>query len=221
MFNSRAFLRARQLEVVPAQLCQFLEQRKRWKKKWFHRVKERDCAPAIWKQLLCVDVLRIYDETTFKVTVLIIWQGLSEKDGLVPALQKNIVTYWAPWAPVKVNKSFLQKIINPSLDQVLLARTYTLAELARTKRQFLVYCKQTPCQDLPKLNTMFVQYINANLTQWPDLSFSNFQLFQVCCVLARGWAGWCCHPTSLPGPSPPPQAFFTRSELTIFSFVLN
>ena len=51
------------------------------------------------------------------------------------------------------------------ISQVLLARTYTLAELARTKRQFLVYCKQTPCQDLPKLNTMFVQYINANLTQ--------------------------------------------------------
>jgi len=50
-------------------------------------------------------------------------------------------------------------------EKVLLARTYTLAELARTKRQFLVYCKQTPCQDLPKLNTMFVQYINANLTQ--------------------------------------------------------
>ena len=60
--------------MVRAQLCQFLEQRKRWKKKWFHRVKERDCAPAIWKQLLCIDVLRIYDETTFKVTVLIIWQ---------------------------------------------------------------------------------------------------------------------------------------------------
>ena len=38
-------------------------------------------------------VLRIYDKTTFEVSVLIIWQGLSEKDGLVPTLQKNIVTY--------------------------------------------------------------------------------------------------------------------------------
>ena len=26
--------------------------------------------------------------------------GAEWKDGLVPALQKNIVTYWAPWAPV-------------------------------------------------------------------------------------------------------------------------
>ena len=64
------------------------------------------------------------------------------------------------------------------ISQVLLARTYTLAELARTKRQFLVYCKQTPCQDLPKLNTMFVQYINANLTQWPDLFASIFYFFR-------------------------------------------
>ena len=100
--------------------------------------------------------------------------GAEWKDGLVPALQKYIVTYWAP---VGVNKSFLQTKINPSLDQVLLARTYTLAELARTKRQFLVYCKQTPCQDLPKLNTMFVQYINANLTQWPDLLSPQFSTF--------------------------------------------
>ena len=67
---------------------------------------------------------------------------------------------------VKPTKAF---VTNDELtyvpEKVLLARTYTLAELARTKRQFLVYCKQTPCQDLPKLNTMFVQYINANLTQ--------------------------------------------------------
>ena len=50
-------------------------------------------------------------------------------------------------------------------ERVLLARPYTLPELARTKRQFHVYCKQTPCKDLPKLATMFVQYLNANLTQ--------------------------------------------------------
>ena len=72
-----------------------------------------------------------------------------------------------PGTKEKVNstKDFGSNDELTKLLKVLLARTYTLAELARTKRQFLVYCKQTPCQDLPKLNTMFVQYINANLTQ--------------------------------------------------------
>lgn len=50
-------------------------------------------------------------------------------------------------------------------ERVQLNRNYTLAELARTKRQFHVYSRQTPCTDLPRLATMFVQYINANLTE--------------------------------------------------------
>jgi len=50
-------------------------------------------------------------------------------------------------------------------ERVKLTRNLTLAELARTKRQFLVYSRQNPCQDLSKLATMFVQYINADLTQ--------------------------------------------------------
>lgn len=50
-------------------------------------------------------------------------------------------------------------------EKVLLCRTFALPELARTKRQFQVYAKQSPCQDLSRLATMFVQYINANLTQ--------------------------------------------------------
>merc|ERR1711973_279113 len=49
-------------------------------------------------------------------------------------------------------------------EKVYLQRTYTLAELTRTKRQFLVFAKQKSCHDVSKLSTMFVQYINANLT---------------------------------------------------------
>jgi len=50
-------------------------------------------------------------------------------------------------------------------DRIKLNRQYTLSELARTKRQFLVYAKQKSCQDISKLSTMFVQYLNANLTE--------------------------------------------------------
>ena len=50
-------------------------------------------------------------------------------------------------------------------DRVRLARHYTLAELARTRRQFLVYAKQQPCTDVSRLAGMFVQYLNANLTE--------------------------------------------------------
>ena len=52
-----------------------------------------------------------------------------------------------------------------SKDKVYLKRNYTLPELARTKRQFLVFAKQKSCHDVTKLSTMFVQYINANLTE--------------------------------------------------------
>ena len=50
-------------------------------------------------------------------------------------------------------------------ERVKLSRHYTLPELARTKRQFLVFAKQKSCHDVSKLSTMFVQYLNANLTQ--------------------------------------------------------
>ena len=50
-------------------------------------------------------------------------------------------------------------------EKVYLKRNYTLPELARTKRQFLVFAKQKSCHDVSKLSTMFVQYINANLTE--------------------------------------------------------
>eukprot|EP00092_Neocalanus_flemingeri_P016299 GFUD01017644.1.p1 GENE.GFUD01017644.1~~GFUD01017644.1.p1 ORF type:complete len:277 (-),score=66.49 GFUD01017644.1:160-990(-) len=52
-----------------------------------------------------------------------------------------------------------------SCDKIQLSRLYTLSELARTKRQFLIYAKQKSCQDVSKLSTMFVQYLNANLTE--------------------------------------------------------
>ena len=56
-------------------------------------------------------------------------------------------------------------VVPGSTERVLLCRQYTLPELARIKRQFLVFAKQKSCQDVSKLSTMFVQYINANLTQ--------------------------------------------------------
>eukprot|EP00090_Calanus_glacialis_P034481 TRINITY_DN5801_c0_g1_i1.p1 TRINITY_DN5801_c0_g1~~TRINITY_DN5801_c0_g1_i1.p1 ORF type:complete len:277 (-),score=81.18 TRINITY_DN5801_c0_g1_i1:21-851(-) len=52
-----------------------------------------------------------------------------------------------------------------SSDKIQLNRVYTLSELARIKRQFLVYAKQKSCQDMNRLSTMFVQYLNANLTE--------------------------------------------------------
>jgi len=52
-----------------------------------------------------------------------------------------------------------------SSDKIHLSRLYTLSELARIKRQFLVYAKQKSCMDISKLSTMFVQYLNANLTE--------------------------------------------------------
>merc|ERR1719220_889220 len=59
----------------------------------------------------------------------------------------------------------VQIFIPGSKDKVFLRRNYTLPELARTKRQFLVFAKQKSCHDVTKLSTMFVQYINANLTE--------------------------------------------------------
>ena len=58
------------------------------------------------------------------------------------------------------------EIVVPGSDErVVLCRHYTLAELSRVRRQFLVFAKQKSCQDVSRLSTMFVQYINANLTQ--------------------------------------------------------
>ena len=55
-------------------------------------------------------------------------------------------------------------IVPGASEKVSLCRHYTLPELARTKRQFLLFAKQKSCHDVSKLATMFVQYLNANLT---------------------------------------------------------
>jgi len=49
-------------------------------------------------------------------------------------------------------------------ESLVLGRHYTLPELARHKRQFLVYVKQRAVQDLDKLRLMFLQYLGSNLT---------------------------------------------------------
>jgi len=49
-------------------------------------------------------------------------------------------------------------------EKLRLERHYTLPELARHKRQFMVYIKQRALTDLDKIKVMFLQYLNANLT---------------------------------------------------------
>jgi len=48
-------------------------------------------------------------------------------------------------------------------EKLILTRTYTLSELARTKRQFINYAKERAVQDVNKLAAMFVQYLRSNL----------------------------------------------------------
>eukprot|EP00088_Acartia_fossae_P019355 TRINITY_DN2129_c0_g1_i1.p1 TRINITY_DN2129_c0_g1~~TRINITY_DN2129_c0_g1_i1.p1 ORF type:complete len:277 (+),score=22.66 TRINITY_DN2129_c0_g1_i1:58-888(+) len=48
-------------------------------------------------------------------------------------------------------------------EKLVLSRTYTLSELARTKRQFIKYAKERAIQDVEKLASMFVQYLRSNL----------------------------------------------------------
>jgi len=48
-------------------------------------------------------------------------------------------------------------------EKLIITRSYTLSELARTKRQFIKYAKERAIQDVEKLASMFVQYLRSNL----------------------------------------------------------
>merc|ERR1711874_475867 len=48
-------------------------------------------------------------------------------------------------------------------ERFRLERSYTLSELSRAKRQFITYAKARAVEDVDKLATMFVQYLNTSL----------------------------------------------------------
>ena len=48
-------------------------------------------------------------------------------------------------------------------ERIHATRSVTMAELARTKRQFINYAKARAIEDVNKLATMFVQYLNTTL----------------------------------------------------------
>ena len=48
-------------------------------------------------------------------------------------------------------------------ERIHATRNVTMAELARTKRQFINYAKARAIEDVNKLATMFVQYLNTTL----------------------------------------------------------
>ena len=48
-------------------------------------------------------------------------------------------------------------------ERVRATRHVTMAELAKTKRQFINYAKTRAIEDVGKLATMFVQYLNSTL----------------------------------------------------------
>ena len=48
-------------------------------------------------------------------------------------------------------------------ERVTVTRNVTMAELSRTKRQFITYAKSRAIEDVAKLATMFVQYLNSTL----------------------------------------------------------
>ncbi len=48
-------------------------------------------------------------------------------------------------------------------ERVSATRTVTMAELAKAKRQFISYAKARAIEDVEKLATMFVQYLNSTL----------------------------------------------------------
>ncbi len=50
-------------------------------------------------------------------------------------------------------------------ERVVVTRTVTMPELARTKRQFIQYAKTRAIDNVDKLATMFVQYLNSSLFQ--------------------------------------------------------
>lgn len=49
-------------------------------------------------------------------------------------------------------------------EKYFLAKKMTMAELARVKRQFINYAKVRAIEDVNKLNSMFVQYLNTSLS---------------------------------------------------------
>lgn len=48
-------------------------------------------------------------------------------------------------------------------ERFRLERSYTLSELSRAKRQFITYAKARAVEDVGKLATMFVQYLNTSM----------------------------------------------------------
>ncbi|KAK3580533.1 hypothetical protein CHS0354_009487 [Potamilus streckersoni] len=52
-----------------------------------------------------------------------------------------------------------QVLIPGAKDKIALSRTLTLAELQRHRRQFIIYTKMHPVDDVSKLANMFVQYL--------------------------------------------------------------
>ncbi|XP_060560843.1 protein KTI12 homolog [Ruditapes philippinarum] len=53
--------------------------------------------------------------------------------------------------------------IPSSTDKLNLCRPFTLAELQRSRRQFITYTKMHPVDDISKIGNMFVQYLNNTL----------------------------------------------------------
>jgi len=50
-----------------------------------------------------------------------------------------------------------------SNEKILLKRRYQLAELSRIRRQFISFAKTHPVDDIPRLASMFSQYLTSNL----------------------------------------------------------
>jgi len=63
----------------------------------------------------------------------------------------------------KLSGSGIEISFPSTKEKLILQRSYTLSELARTKRQFIIYAKERAVQDVEKLASMFVQYLRSNL----------------------------------------------------------
>lgn len=50
-----------------------------------------------------------------------------------------------------------------SHETILLKRRYQLSELSRIRRQFISFAKTHPVEDIPRLASMFLQYLTTNL----------------------------------------------------------
>jgi len=51
-----------------------------------------------------------------------------------------------------------------SSEKILLKRRYQLSELSRIRRQFISFAKTHPVDDIPRLASMFSQYLTSNLS---------------------------------------------------------